>query len=129
MRKAINSLRRYILCLGMILLAATAVVAKGRVWETVDSNPPRSALASDSFADDPSQIPEGFDPESAGIDISVRDGFIYLSTPRELEVKIFTILGQPVSVATLKPGVHRIALGSRGIFIVKAASLTRRVTL
>lgn len=117
------------MALAILMLAALSAAAKGRVWETVDTNPPKVAVSAEAYADDTAITPDGFDPETAGIDISVRDGFIYLSTPRDVEVKIFTILGQPVSVASLRPGVHRIALGSRGIFIVRAASLTRRVTL
>lgn len=63
------------------------------------------------------------------LDIVVRDGYIYLWSEKTVTVKLFSILGQQISSHTLKPGMHRIKLSSRGIYILRAGTLTRRITL
>lgn len=63
------------------------------------------------------------------LDIVVRDGYIYLWCEKTVTVKLFSILGQQISSRTLKPGMHRIKLSSRGIYILRAGTLTRRITL
>ena len=62
-------------------------------------------------------------------EVELRDGYIYISAPAEVTVEVFTILGQPVTRRTIKPGTVRLSLGSRGIYILKGAGTTRRVNL
>lgn len=73
------------------------------------------------FADDP----------AAGekIDVTVHDGHVYVSTNRPVSVKVFTILGQPVTTRTLQAGTTRLRLPLRGIYILKAGETTRRINI
>lgn len=73
-------------------------------------------------------VVNNFDAE-ADVSVTVSDGFIYISSEKPVTVKIFSILGQLISQENLKPGMHRIKLDSRGIYILRAGSTTRRITL
>lgn len=68
------------------------------------------------------------DPE-APAEMLVREGFIYIATNRAVSVKVFTILGQLISQETLQPGIHRLPMSAKGIYIIKIGSSTRRVTI
>ena len=61
--------------------------------------------------------------------MAVAEGYIYLWTEKPVTVKIFSILGQLITQETIKPGLHRIRLSARGIYIVRVGQSTRRVTL
>lgn len=61
--------------------------------------------------------------------VVVRDNFIYVTVYRPTAVKLFTILGQPVSQVTLPAGTSRFKVAARGIYILKAGSTTRRITI
>lgn len=63
------------------------------------------------------------------VEVAVRDGYIYVSLARPAQVKIFTILGQPVTQATLPAGTSRIKVPARGIYILKTGSATKRITI
>lgn len=67
--------------------------------------------------------------ESDGIEIAVADGAIIVRTPQRVEVRVFTILGQLVSQATLNAGTSELKISSRGIYIVKIGNLTQKVAL
>ena len=61
--------------------------------------------------------------------VVVRDIYIYVTVYRPTAVKLFTILGQPVSQVTLPAGTSRFKVAARGIYILKAGSTTRRITI
>ncbi|MDE6098368.1 MAG: hypothetical protein K2G24_05720 [Muribaculaceae bacterium] len=63
------------------------------------------------------------------IDVEVRDSFIYITTNKPLTVKVCTILGQLVSQEKIPAGVSRIRLAQRGVYILKAGTVTRRVNI
>ena len=63
------------------------------------------------------------------VEITGKDGVITVRTPRRITVRVFTILGQNVSMATLNPGVSELRIGARGIYIVKVGNLTQKVAL
>lgn len=65
----------------------------------------------------------------ADIDIFGRDGVIVIRTGRRIQVRVFTILGQLVSQATLNPGESQLKVNSRGIYIVKVENRTQKVAL
>ncbi len=69
------------------------------------------------------------DPGNDYVSVTVRDNTIYVTVAAPTQVKIFTILGQPVSQATLQAGTSRFRVAARGIYILKAGSLTRRITV
>ncbi len=64
-----------------------------------------------------------------GIEIYGYNGIITIKTPRRINVRVFTILGQSVSQATLNPGTSELRIGTRGIYIVKIGNLTQKVAL
>lgn len=64
-----------------------------------------------------------------GVEIFQRSGTIIIRTQRSVQVKVFTILGQLVSQATLQPGTSELKLNSRGIYLVKVGSITQKVAL
>lgn len=103
-------LRRLITVL--LLFAALYGVAATPAWEEVTT---------------PTVVAERV--ESDGFDITTRDGYIYITTLRPATVKIFSILGQLISQETVSAGTHRMRLDSRGIYILKVGSITRRITL
>lgn len=67
--------------------------------------------------------------EAEGIEIHTRDGYVYITTVRPSTVKIFSILGQLISQENISAGTHRLHIESRGIYILKVGSVTRRITI
>ena len=63
------------------------------------------------------------------VEVSVSDGTVYLYTSTETTVKIFTILGQQITAKKLSPGVWSYKLNARGIYILKAGPLTKRLSV
>ena len=70
------------------------------------------------------------DPRTSdGIEIYGRNGTITIVTPKRIAVRVYTILGQIVSQATLQPGTSELRLGSRGIFLVRIGNITQKVAI
>lgn len=67
--------------------------------------------------------------DAEGFSISSHGGYIYIATQRTVSVKLFTILGQTVEQTTLAPGSYRFKVKTKGIYILKVGSITRRVTI
>lgn len=67
--------------------------------------------------------------DADAVDVSVYNGSIYLNLNSKTEVKVFTILGQLVAHQKLDAGAWRMTLPARGIYILKAGSVTRRITI
>ena len=63
------------------------------------------------------------------VDVTAKDGYIYVSVTRPMTVRIYSILGQLVSQQNVQPGMTRVKIGTRGVFILKAGQVTRRVTV
>lgn len=91
--------------------SSAAVPAPKWEQESID----RDAIRDSSEADRP--------------EVTVRDGYIYITTAREVDVKVFTILGQPVAQRKLQPGTIRLLLPAKGIYILKAGDMTRRLNI
>ena len=70
------------------------------------------------------------DPRATdGVEIFSSDDVITIRTPKKIQVRVFTILGQLVSQASLPPGTSELRLNSRGIFLVKTEHITQKVVL
>ena len=67
--------------------------------------------------------------ETEQIEVHTADQYVYISTPRPVTVKIFSILGQLISSQQIPAGTHRCRIDSRGIYILKAGPITRRITI
>ena len=63
------------------------------------------------------------------VEVTVSDGTVYLYTATETTVKIFTILGQQITAKKLTPGVWSFKLSARGIYILKAGPVTKRLSV
>ncbi len=109
-------MRRFI---PLIVFCATAIstVAAANGWEATDKTLPAAerAVAERTDADTP--------------EVWVKDGYIYITSQRPVTVKIFSILGQQISQESVPAGTYRLHLASRGIYILRAGTLTRRITL
>ena len=70
------------------------------------------------------------DPKTSdGIEIYGRNGTITIVTPKRITVRVYTILGQIVSQATLQPGTSELRLNSRGIYLVRIGNMTQKVAI
>ena len=67
--------------------------------------------------------------QSDGIEIYGRNGTITIVTPKRINVRVYTILGQIVSQATLQPGTSELRIGSRGIYLVRIGNMTQKVAI
>lgn len=94
--------------------AGVAYGAQAATWEEVTAPVPAVTQSMESDGE---------------LEVTVHDGYIYIRTDRAVTIKIFSILGQLISQENVKPGLHRIRLSSRGIFILRAGTATRRITL
>lgn len=90
-------------------------VSAARQWEEVDRVPPQSAEMRGDFDD--------------GLIVTVHDGYVYCVVRQKINIKMFTILGQLIVQETLQPGSYRFKLNNRGIYLLKAGTATRRVTV
>lgn len=67
--------------------------------------------------------------DADGPEVRVSEGYVYITTTRPTTVKVFSILGQLISQETIQPGISRFRLPSRGIYILKVGTLTKRITI
>lgn len=67
--------------------------------------------------------------EPTSFDVKVFDGVVELTLNAKTNVKVITILGQPVVQQDLEAGVWRLPLSARGIYIMKIGSATHRITI
>ena len=109
-------MRPLLAILAVVLLAMTASSAAPR-WESVDT-PVEMEVISDQKPDD-----------DATVEMTVKEGYVYIGSSRPVTVKVFTILGQLISQESLSAGTHRLRMTTRGVYILKVGSLTRRVTI
>lgn len=95
-----------------VLIAVAATAAP--IWEEVTS--PQPAVVQLFEMEGPTEV-------------AVKDGYIYIWSQKPVGVKLFSILGQQIHSETVPAGIHRLRLNTKGIFILKAGTLTKRVTL
>lgn len=108
-------LRKISVTLVMAATIATGLQASSpKAWEEVSTSIPQNAQPVDI---------------DSNISIAVIDDYIYIHSDKPITVKLFSILGQLISQETVKAGTHRIHLKSRGIYILRAGTATRRITI
>jgi hypothetical protein len=109
-----ENLRKILICmLVAITLPSISYAAQSTAWEDTTSIP---AVAQSLDGDNDTAI-------------AVHDGYIYIHTDRPTTVKVFSILGQLISQETVKTGTHRLRIQSRGIYILRFGTTTRRITI
>lgn len=102
---------RYILIFALLFCSAPCPAA-GPKWETVQAVSASSPSTS-----------------SDKVEAWVRDGYIYLSTPKPQTVKVLSIVGQLISEQQVPAGESRLRITARGIYILKVGEKTFRVTI
>ena len=107
---------RKLLAIFLVALWATCAYGAAPRWESADTPIGMEVIA---------------DQKGDGIvvEMTVKDGYIYISSSRPVVVKVFSILGQLISQETLQSGTHRLRMTTRGVYILKAGTSTRRVTI
>lgn len=108
-------MRKLIVILTLVFSLAISLMASGKVqWREVSGEVQGRCLVDARTGD--------------GVEIYQRSGAIIIKTQRIIQVKVFTILGQLVSQATLQPGTSELRL-NRGIYMVKVGNLTQKVAI
>ena len=109
-------MRRFLVILALMMAMASTTVATAKVqWRETPTEVQGKSLT---------------DPRNTdGVEIFQRNGTIIIRTQRVVQVKVFNILGQLVSQATLQPGTSELRLNTRGIYLVKIGNITQKVAL
>lgn len=94
----------------------TNIEARTLSWEIVDSAGQFSQQVS---------LPS----DEPGVEIYAERGYIYVRTDHEIPVSVYSILGQLVGSGVLQPGLYRMPMNAKGIYILRAGMSTLRVTL
>lgn len=63
------------------------------------------------------------------IEIRASRGVIYINSNKNINIKIFSILGSQIANDTLAPGYYQYVVPAHGVYIVKAGDLTCKVAL
>lgn len=108
-------IRRLSLIIILALSCLSLPAAEAITWEQTDSAPRNIVM-------------ERLDPDT-NTAIATAGEYIYIETSRPVEIKLFTILGQLIGHRHLEPGLHRLRIASRGIYLIKVGSLTRRIVI
>ncbi len=98
-------------CLLMVAAPALDGASSAPVWEELQ----RATHTDDAAVD--------------VVDVELRDGKIYIVVHQPVKVEIFTILGQLVTSRRLTPGLTRLTLPQRGLYILKAGPVARRINI
>lgn len=99
-----------ILTLALFMATPQPAVAATPTWETVST--------ADEYAF-----------STGKVEVEAKDGYIYVTTPRPVTVKVLSIVGRLISEKRLGAGVARIKIGTRGIYILQAGDVTLRVAI
>lgn len=105
-------MKKYLLLILLLLAAPAMPLSAQKNWEEMESE---------------QVVAERADGEV--LDITVKDGYVYVTTSRPVTVKIFSILGQLISQKTIPAGTSRTRITARGIYILKVGTITKRVTI
>ncbi len=109
-------MRRFLVILTLMMAMASTTVATAKVqWRETTTEVQGKSLTDPKVTD--------------GVEIFQRNGTIIIRTQRPVQVRVFTILGQLVSQATLPAGTSELKLNTRGIYMVKVGSITQKVAL
>lgn len=97
------------------MLMATGVEATGA--------PPRETPR------DPAQLIGNDQDENDKIEVTVKNGYVYVYTSHAVAVQLYSILGQLITQHQAQPGTTRVKAPAKGVYILKVGTVTRRVTV
>ena len=104
------------LLLILTLFTATVISTGAQsVWEEMEQHPAGVSVERTDTAD--------------YLEITVKDGYVYVTTSKPVTIKIFSILGQLISQKQIPAGTSRTHITARGIYILKAGTTTKRITI
>ena len=63
------------------------------------------------------------------VEVSVRDGVVFITVDKPITVQVYSILGQLVTSRRVEHGTVRLTLGRHGVYILKAGGVTRRISV
>lgn len=67
--------------------------------------------------------------QQEAVEVAVRDGAVYITASQPVKVEVFSILGQLITTRRITEGTVRLTLRQRGVYILKAGSVTKRINL
>lgn len=104
-----------ILCCGTGAAQTRQAPSRAPQWEVVAVTEPAASAS-------PASAPE--------ISVEVHDGGVVLiTTDRPASIKVYSILGQLITQKQVGAGTVRLRMDARGIYILKAGDITRRINL
>ena len=106
-------LKRIIIELHVAFFIAVPSVADAKGWEGVK---PEKAQGNHVVSD-------------SEIEIKAGGGIIFINTTKNINIKIFTILGSRISDENLAPGTYQFTVPTHGVYIIKAGDLTCKVAV
>lgn len=62
-------------------------------------------------------------------EVTVRGQYIYVTTQKAMVIRLYSILGQLITQQSVPAGTTRFKAPVRGVYILKAGPVTRRVTI
>ncbi len=104
----------------LFLVAALTLALGAAAGQSQQSTSPWETVSSATSADA---------TDTPVYEVSVRNGYVYVTVSKPVTVKVYTILGQLVSQQTVQPGTSRLRLQVRGIYILKMGEVTRRINV
>lgn len=110
-------MRRLLIILFTALFTLVSVEGAGAkmVWKETSKQMPSQEIVDSQIAD--------------GFEVYASQGSIIIRTDKKVDVRVFTILGQLVSQATLNPGTSELKMKSRGIYIIKIDNITQKIAI
>lgn len=106
----------YLLTALMMLAAPAAYTAEGPEWVVVERS-----------GGNDRELPAQQD--AVEVEVKVKDGAVYITSATTVKVEVFTILGQLITTRRVPEGTVRLTLNQRGVYILKAGAITKRINL
>ncbi len=63
------------------------------------------------------------------VEVVVHDGAVYITTSHPVKIEVFSILGQLIASKRVPEGTVRLNLKQKGVYILKAGTITKRINL
>ena len=103
----------YLLTALLMLMAPATHAADGPEWVVVERGGSERELPAQQDA----------------VEVVVKDGAVYITSATAVKVEVFTILGQLITTRRIPEGTVRLTLNQRGVYILKAGAITKRINL
>lgn len=115
MIKAVRNITCRLVVALLFIIMATADLNAVK-WEKMSTSPAQETVMNIS--------------DEGGVEVRMlSESRLYVKVNRPTQVRVVTILGQPIAQDTLQPGAYTLKIPTKGIYIVKAGSITRRIVI